>query len=324
MSGNAQRIVVLMPILDDWEAAGQLIARLDAALGSRYPGIAYLMVDDGSATEPPTSIALPGTPPAKVEVLRLRRNLGHQRAIAIGLSYLHAQCAADAVLIMDGDGEDTPHGAADLLNRFDELGGRKIVFAERARRTEGPLFKVLYVMFKLLHWLLVGRTVKVGNFSVLPAAYLDRLVAVSELWNHYPASTFKARLASETIPIDRGHRIAGQSKMNFVALLAHGLSAISVFADVMGLRLLVAAFLFALLAVAGVGAVVAVRFTTTMAIPGWATAATGALIVIFLQAFLMITVFVFITLQGRNVMGFLPIRDHVYFIDKIVRLQTHE
>jgi polyisoprenyl-phosphate glycosyltransferase len=311
-----------MPILDDWESATQLIAMLHAAVRRRWPNTTYLMVDDGSSIDPPVRVTVPGDPVPRVEVLRLRRNLGHQRAIAVGLSHLHAQKAADAVVIMDGDGEDTPEGVVKLLERFEELGGRKIVFAARARRTEGLVFKVLYALFKLLHWILVGRMVKVGNFSVLPAEHLDRLVAVSELWNHYPASTFKARLASETVPVDRGHRIAGESKMNFVGLLGHGLSAISVFADVMGLRLLVAAFVFALLTLGGVATVVTIRFTTTLAIPGWATAATGALIVIFLQAFLMITVFVFITLQGRNVMGFLPIRDHVYFVDKVSRLEV--
>jgi hypothetical protein len=175
-----------------------------------------------------------------------------------------------------------------------------------------------------VHWALTGRTVSVGNFSVIPIHHVDRLVAVSELWNHYAASVFKARLACETVPVDRGHRIAGESRMNFVALLAHGLSAISVFADVVGLRLLVSTFFLALLALLGVGAVLILRFTTDVAIPGWATAATGVLIVIFLQAFLMATVFVFITLQGRSGMGFLPIRDHAYFIDRVERIHGDE
>ena len=42
--------------------------------------------------------------------------------------------------------------------------------------------------------------------------------------------------------------------------------------------------------------------------------AAGVLTVILLQAFLMLTVFVFITLQGRSSLGFLPVRDHSYFV----------
>ena len=39
-------------------------------------------------------------------MLHLRRNLGHQRAIAIGLSHLHEQDRYARIVIMDGDGED--------------------------------------------------------------------------------------------------------------------------------------------------------------------------------------------------------------------------
>lgn len=316
------RLVVLMPIYEDWESASVLVGRVDAALRAAGLGADFLLVNDGSISKPPASIPIAADEPPRVEVLHLRRNLGHQRAIAIGLSHVQARQEATAAVVMDGDGEDTAEGVVILAKKFHELKGERTVFAARARRTEGFSFQLFYRIFKLVHWLLTGRTVRVGNFSVVPLAHLDRLVAVSEVWNHYAAAIFKARLPIDMVEVDRGHRIAGESRMSFVSLLAHGLSAISVFSDVVGLRLLVGSFILAGIALLGVLGVVAIRLTSELAIPGWATAATGVLVVILLQAFLMATVFVFIILQGRSGMAFLPVRDHVHFIDRVEELRV--
>jgi polyisoprenyl-phosphate glycosyltransferase len=308
--------VVLMPIYEDWESASVLVARVQKALDGVAGRAEFLLVDDGSVSAPPAQITLDGTVSARVDALRLRRNLGHQRAIAVGLSYVQAHRPCDGVVVMDGDGEDTPEGVATLVRQFEALGRAKTVFAERARRTEGVLFRVFYVLYRTLHWMLTGRTVRVGNFSVVPAAHLDCLVAVSELWNHYAASVYRARLPVASVPIDRGYRIAGASRMNFTSLLAHGLSAISVFADVVGMRLLVASGLLVALAGAAMTAAIGVRIFTDLAIPGWATSAAGILLVVILQALLMSVAFAFLILQSRNQLAFLPIRDHAYFVDR--------
>lgn len=313
--------VVLMPIYEDWESASVLVGRVQSALAGVVDRVEFLLVDDGSVTAPPAKIELSAGLSAKVTALRLRRNLGHQRAIAVGLSYVHAHRACEGVVVMDGDGEDTPEGALRLVRRLEDTKGRAVVFGARRRRTEGLWFRVFYWFFRKAHRLLTGRSVRVGNFSVVPGPLLNKLVAVSELWNHYAAAVFKARLPTDLIPIDRGHRIAGQSRMNFVSLLVHGLSAVSVFGDVLGLRLLVATCLLALVAGLGILAVVGIRLFTDFAIPGWATSAAGLLTLILLQALVMLAVFVFITLQGRSSLGFLPVRDHAYFVDRVDRLE---
>jgi polyisoprenyl-phosphate glycosyltransferase len=317
----AERIVILMPVYDDWASAAVLIARLQTALRGATMPVEYLLVDDGSSEEPPSMMIIPGDSATSVQILRLRRNLGHQRAIAIGLTWVHVHFPCRGVLVMDADGEDTPEGAAKLLERFEREQEKKTIFAARARRTEGIVFRAFYVLYRILSWLLTGRNVRVGNFSVIPREHLARLVGVSELWSHYAASVFKARLPNESVPLDRGHRIAGVSKMNLLSLITHGLSASAVFSEVMALRLLVATFLLAIAALVGVAVVVALRFLTNLAVPGLATLATGILMVIFFQAFSIAMVFVFLTLQGRSAMGFLPIRDYAFFVDRVDRVQ---
>jgi hypothetical protein len=183
---------------------------------------------------------------------------------------------------------------------------------------------VFYIIYKVLHLALTGVGVKVGNFSILPRSYLRTLVVMSELWNHYAAAFFRSGLRYATIPIPRGHRISGASRMNFVSLTAHGMSAISVFGDVVGVRLLIVAMVGVALAAAGIVAVTAIRMFTEYAIPGWATYSAGLLFVILFQFIILATTFTFTLLSNRINLTFVPLRDHELFLDRAETVYPHE
>jgi len=318
------RVTVLMPLRDDWASAAELIRRIDRTFGA-YPWIlSVVLVDDGSV-QPCTTPDFQSdySVVRSIRVLRLRRNIGHQRAIAVGLVHLAQAVSCDAVLVMDADGEDTPDGALQLLREFSEIHhGAKAVFAQRSRRTESLVFKVSYKLFKILHRLLTGISVRVGNFSVFPSGYLSTLIVMSELWNHYAAAVFLSGLPFTTTPIPRGYRIAGSSRMNFVSLVAHGMSAISVFADVVGVRMLIASMAGSFMAVLGVFSVVAVRLFTDRAVPGWATYTIGLLIVILIQFVAIATSFTFTMLSNRAALSFVPLRDCEVFVLESVEVYS--
>ena len=226
-------VVILVPLYNDWAACQLLLAALDVALKGHIGSARVLCVDDGSPQ--PSNEDFPGRSFEvidRVDVLHLRRNLGHQRAIAIGLSYIWEHIPCETVVLMDSDGEDAPTDVPRLLAKFREEGGQKIIFAERTKRSESLVFVAFYKLYKFLHTILVGMGVKVGNFSAIPRARLDSLIVVSELWNHYAAAVVKSQQPFDTIPTRRAKRLSGKSRMNFVRLVAHGLSAISVFGDI--------------------------------------------------------------------------------------------
>jgi len=147
---------------------------------------------------------------------------------------------------------------------------------------------------------------------------------MSELWNHYTAAVFRSKLPFITIPIPRGRRIAGTSQMNFVALVSHGLSAISVFGDIVGVRLLIGSLTGALLAGLGILVVVTIRLFTHWAIPGWATYTTGLLAIVLIQFIAVATSFTFIVLSNRVNFGFLPVRDYAPFVAESMDLYSHD
>jgi polyisoprenyl-phosphate glycosyltransferase len=322
---SGMRVVILMPLRDDWVSAAELIRRLDLAL-DRYPAsFQILVVDDASVERPdPKTFAASYSALGGIRVLRLRRNLGHQRAIAIGLAHLEDTTPCDAVLVMDADGEDTPEGVVQLLHAFAANRGSTAIFAERSRRSESLLFQIFYKLYKIAHRCLTGLSVRVGNFSILPAGYLTTLSVVSETWNHYAAAVFRSRLSFTMVPIPRGNRIAGSSSMNIVSLIGHGLSAISVFGDVVGVRMMVGCMVGSFLAGMGILAVIATRLFTTQAIPGWATYTAGALVIILIQLIAIAASFTFYILSSRSNVGFIPCRDYGLFVAEISDLYPHD
>jgi len=304
-------------VFNDWQALALLLQRLDGCL-SGYERVEVVLIDDGS-TQPP-GVHLEGLALrqiARVLRLPLRRNLGHQRAIAVGLCWIEQNLPdCDAVVVMDADGEDAPADVPRLIDKLIEQHRRAIVFAKRTKRSESTVFRVCYHTYRVVHHLLTGIRVSVGNFSVIPRPLLRRIVVLSELWNHYAAAIVKSRMPTDSVDTQRAHRLHGQSTMNFVALVTHGLSAISVFSDRVGVRLVIGiSFIASAIAVA-LGVILVIRLGTDLAVPGWATYTTGILLILLAQMFLLLLVSVFAILAGRQSADVIPARDFVYFIDQ--------
>jgi glycosyltransferase involved in cell wall biosynthesis len=313
-SGN-QDFIFCIPVYNDWEAVAVLIERLDHEIAMLDGSVSILIVDDGSTENVPVKFSKTPSNIDKIEIIHLRRNLGHQRAIAMGLSYIYANYECQAVLIMDGDGEDDPKDVKTLIDRCCKREYRKIIFAKRSKRSDGIIFKLGYISYKIVHYLLTGIRVEVGNFSIIPFHLLNRLMGVSEIWNHYAASVYCAKLPLEMIPIPRGERIAGKSKMNLISLVVHGMSAISVFGETVAVRLLCFVGLLVTLTLAGLATTVLIKFFTDLAIPGWATNLTGILGIVLLNLLLLATFAVILMLNSRDRLSFLPLRDWQYFVE---------
>ena len=114
--------------------------------------------------------------------------------------------------------------------------------------------------------------------------------------------------------------MSGESKMNFVALLVHGLSAISVFSDIVSARLLIMASAFVALLAGAAATAVAMRWTGHLAIPAWAGYLAAILFVLLAQALLGAFLLVFIIISARANMSFIPLRDAPHFVDRQERV----
>ena len=306
-----------MPVFRDWDVARILCQQIDQEIAQLHDvDVGILLVDDGSPV--PMHGWSPFEPQhiSRVDVLLLQRNLGHQRAIAMGLCMVKNEIQCDAVLVMDADGEDRPQDVVRLLNCFRE-NPECMVFAGRQRRYESLVFRTGYKSYRLLHRVLTGMSVREGNFSIMPRSALDRLVTMSELWNHYAGAVFKSKLKHIRLSTDRGRRLGGKSHMDIVSLVVHGLAGISTFYETVATRILLASVSCVLLLCSVLGVVFGIKFYTNLAIPGWATFTSGLLLVLLIQIASTSFSLVFLLINTRLNMTFVPARDYRIFAESV-------
>jgi polyisoprenyl-phosphate glycosyltransferase len=296
MIGQGAEIVIVTPVFEDGDSARILFKRLAAAC--THP-LHIVVIDDGSVRSPPqiedlTAAGVSG------EILRLRRNMGHQRAIATGICHIAETRRPAAVICMDSDGEDVPEVIPELLERLAK-GDVDIVVAERRKRSEGLVFRVFYQLYRGLFETLTGRAIRFGNFSALSGRAVRRLSSMQEIWVHLAASLMTSRLPVASVLTDRGTRYSGKSKMSFVSLALHGMRSVMVFAD----EVLVRVGTFSIiLAGSSIGLIVLatllkfIGFST----PGWFSTALGILLIIVLQAAMLM----FVTLMVAGIFRSAP------------------
>jgi hypothetical protein len=313
------RVAILMPVFNDWDVADVLLRQLDEVCLGAGLRPRVVLVNDGSTQDPAADPFLTWKPQAlgRVEVLDLYCNLGHQRALCVGVFYINQQDPESTILVMDADGEDSPADIVWLFRKYFAERNRKAVFAERGRRMEGLVFKLFYQLYRAVHFALVGFDIRIGNFSVLPPSLAASLLRCSDFWNHYAATVVKLKLPMSTVRTDRARRLKGKSKMSFFRLIVHGLSAMAVYNDNVGARVLVFATSVLVLSSLIFAVVLGIRAGTTLAIPGWATTVTGLLSLFVLQIVTITLLFCFNVLASRGMQVFIPMRDCATFISGI-------
>ncbi len=314
MPSEKLRLAVVTPVFNDWASFRVLAGALDDLAPAWDADVTLLAIDDGS-TEPddPSSWAHRIRNLQRIEIIALACNLGHQRAISVGLCEVASRKHFDAVVVVDSDGEDQPSDVGRLIEAH--RGARSAVIgASRSKRSEGPAFRALYRVYKVLFKLLTGKVIDFGNFCLLPADIVGRLIFMPELWNHLAAAVVRSRLQLVRVATQRGTRYAGRSSMNLVSLIMHGLSAISVFTDVLFVRILVLSGVVSFLALT-VGTVAAVlRLTTEFAIPGWASTVIGLSAVILFQSLTLSALGAFMMLANRSSFAFVPATHALLYI----------
>ena len=303
------KIAIVTPLFNDWDCLYKLVEEIRTVLlRSQYSDYRIVVVDDCSSLEVEKE-KLSGHP---LEIIHLNKNLGHQKSIAIGLSYLNKNSEQDLVVVMDVDGEDKPEHLPILLDEAIENKANEIVFARRTKRKESFFFKIFYRIYKYVFVLLTGKVINFGNYSVIPKKLLDKVTHISDIWNHYPGGVIRSRLLYKSVGLERGERYSGKSKMNYTSLVIHGLSAVAVYIDTVSVRLLIGISSIILTAILSISLIFIFKYY----FPTWALLLFFG---ILMQAFLSALILVFTVLSYRVNFNFLPavhFQDYIQSVKK--------
>jgi polyisoprenyl-phosphate glycosyltransferase len=308
-------ISILTAVYNDWESLCALLPKLDEELSSIGIRAKVVVIDDGSQefADQDKFKNLKLTAIESITLITLMRNLGNQRALAVGFGYIASEMPERPLIVMDSDLEDQPEYIPALLETLAE-NSNKIVFAERTQRSEGTQFKIFYGIYKRVYKLLTGMPIAIGNFSAIPGRLVKRIAGISEIWSHFPAGIMRARVPYITVPSIRGKRLYGQSTMNFVALIVHGLSGLAVHADIVGVRIILAILGLAMGLIIAIIVVVLKRFFFDFFVIGWTSQVIIILGIALLQVFILAIFMAFLVLNGKTQRLLIPCVDYKKFI----------
>ena len=222
-----KEIIILIPIYNDWESLNKLIQQISKQIDKlKEFQFKLIIVNDGSTSSKPQINFTKNI--RSIKILNMKTNKGHMTCIAYGINYVKQNENFDNLILMDGDGEDRPEEIPLLINKNLEFQNKSVV-AKRVKRSEGMLFKILYVLHKLITLVFTGKKINFGNFSLLTKKDLFLISEKQNLWKSY-SGTFKKHIQEyQEINSVRGSRYFGPSKMSIFKLVLHSFSIIATF-----------------------------------------------------------------------------------------------
>ena len=228
------KIKILIPVYNDWQSVFKLLENINLEVSTLHGEFSVIIVNDASTeNRPEPSINLANL--KSVQIINMMENRGHARCNAAGLKHISEKEDYDYIIPMDGDGEDRPEELSLLIGKIKDYPDT-VITADRVKRSEGFIFRFCYLVHKYLTLIFTGQTIKYGNYTCLPKSAVSKMVDESATWSSFSGSLAKIIKNRKFIPSERGTRYFGPSKMNFVKLLKHSLSIITVFKTTLLIR----------------------------------------------------------------------------------------
>ena len=221
---------IVLPTYNDWKSLSILLIQIEKYLKNTKNIYKILIIDDNSSEK--NKYRLNKNKFFKeIKILRLKNNVGSQKAIATGLKFIskYKKKKEDKFIIMDSDGEDDPKKIKEIIKFIDKNHKTKIITMNRTIRKESFFFSILYEIHLLLTFFITLKYIRFGNFSFLSRKVINSLTKKKELWLAYSATLNKFFESKESILAPRRKRISGKSKMSYSNLITHSLNIQSVY-----------------------------------------------------------------------------------------------
>jgi len=256
---------VVLPVYNESAALPALVERIEEAVipcGVRHE---IIFVNDGSIDASAEVLDRLAETNARIRVVHLSRNFGHQAAVKAGL----AQARGDAIVLMDSDMQDSPAAIPLFLREWES--GFDVVYAIRTRRKEQLWKRFLFAAFHRLMAAVaeVPLPADAGIFSLIDRRVARAILAMGESDLYFPGLRGWVGFAQRGIEIEREARYDDRPRVSLRGLVRLAKAAVFSFSSfplwvfhVIGLSA-AAGFL-------GLGAfALGWKCFTNLAIPGW-------------------------------------------------------
>lgn len=203
---------VAVPVYNEEAVLPQFLLRLRATLDALPGGPHEITVaNDGSTDRTLQILEREAEIDARIVVVSLSRNFGHQAAFSAALDHT----TGDVVIMMDGDLQDVPEAIPRFLEQY--ANGYEVVYAVRAGRKEPLLLRACYAAFYRIVASLadVALPIGSGDFSLLSRRVVDHVSASEERHRYLRGLRTWVGFKQIGIEVERAERGAGEAKYRF-------------------------------------------------------------------------------------------------------------
>ena len=217
---------IVIAAYNEAEALPAMHARLSRVLDAMSLPAQVVYVDDGSrdATWQVLGAIAAGDP--RVRLLRLSRNFGKELALTAGLDHVDA----DAVVVLDADGQDPPELLPEFVARWRE--GHDVVYGTRASRDGESWLKraTASAFYRTINRVSnTGIPADTGDFRLMSRRVVESLRGLRERQRFMKGLFAWVGFPNTAIAYRREARIAGRSKFNYWRLWNFALEGITGF-----------------------------------------------------------------------------------------------
>lgn len=258
---------LVVSVLDEEDRLPELITRLRLLMDEHLDGTAeVVLVDDGSRDASWDIMVQACREDHRFLALQLSRNFGHQIAITAGLEAARGR----AVVVMDADLQDPPEVVLEMARRWRE--GCEVVHAVREEREGETAFKRTSTSWFYRLLARIGNVEAPGNagdFRLVDRKALDAFLQLRER-NRYVRGMFGwVGFRQCTVTYRRQPRLAGSTKYSLRAMISFALDGIVSFSSAPLKLALRVGFVLSLLSIASGVAVILLKLSGALYVPGW-------------------------------------------------------
>lgn len=207
-----RRVSIVTPVFNEAATVDRFHEQMTAALAPLEDRYTFELIysDNASTDDTRERIAALRARDPRVQLLALSRNYGYQASMVAGMK----QASGDAIVFVDGDGEDPPTLIARFLQHWEE--GHDVVYGIRERRHEPAHISLARKLFYRVNKMIADSDilVDVAEFGLITAEVRDAVVVGLSTFPFIRAEVAHYGFRRIGIRYDRNPRLGGASHFN--------------------------------------------------------------------------------------------------------------
>ncbi len=226
---NKKKHIILIPVFNDDQSLNKLLEKINEHLENFTTFQTEIIILNDKSTEKITLENKKLKNFSKVSMLTVKKNLGSQKIIAVGLNYLRNIKDNFFVTVIDSDGEDNPFEIKKML----ELAIENIdyvITSNRKSRKESLIIKALYRLHLILTFIFSFKWITFGNFTTFSSININKILSDDNSWFAHSSSVIK-NCRIKRLYAKREKRYFGNSKLSLLKLIEHSIRVNAVFSD---------------------------------------------------------------------------------------------